>query len=827
MKRTSSFTDKSVENYSNFRSHAYFNAIRWIGYKSMMVLMVILAFASSRIAMLNLLSYEFAAIVALFLCHFTAILIIREFDSQRKHLAERSPFSQGPHSRLVVWGIFHGVLLAVGWLLFLPFVLIILLGLVFSVKNCNFLTGLGFYFTIPLVSVFFSAGLGSMCATATSSRPKAYLLYWFIVLVFFARVLIRLAAGHTIGMNDPFVGSIDLPLYEQEANLDPGFLYSRVLTLLAGFIAMISAIVMADTRFQKYGIKNIPSNLINPDKFLPEIQAFSLTAVLIIAGLYFQGPLGIEITRNYLEHKLDGKVQTEHYIIRYPKQSEIEKDIERIAELHEYYYWSIVNELETAPSRILRAYVYPDRKTKSFLTGVGPGVYAKPWTGEIHVEYSKSQIRSLKHELVHVISASMGIAFFGSSMLGSYGEGIAEGIEWNTGNDLTHHQWAAALREAIDPLTGKPFFPRETAPENLLNRNFREGGFYVGRIGMNYYLAASHTRWFLDTFGIDAYKAAYIRNDTLSATGLSKTEEARKWMEYLDHVSLTENDIAFAEMAFAPPKFTLIVCAHEVAKHERLAGFYSSELRWMDAYREYSILHSFAPNNIRYVYYQAMMLYNNEDYDSAFELVSGLLEWQNIDTGWTAYIALLQGDILARSGQVSEAREKYNELLRIAINDSLKRTGTLRLKILESDAREEFYSAMKNPKEARWRYERAREMDETWLSDFMLGLDLLNAREYELAEEYFLNALRLDPEYRFIRREGLYYLGVCSYYQHEYSLAKENFREAYAMSEELFIESHPAYDSVIPLRRLDSWSSLCHEWLDRIEWRINWQGIGD
>jgi len=816
--------DPVDDSFAGFFADAYYNATGWRVYLFMLAFLVFITFVCTRVALLNILAYEFAALIGLIVCHFSAVLVIREISRLKPVLANRSPFSPGPHPRLAVWGVVLGSLAASGWLMLLPLIELVILDMVFGIRNCDPITGLGFYLTIPLISSYFTASLAAFAAMSASTRRGAGWLYVIIVAIFIVRIIIRLANGHTIGMHDPYIGSLNLPLYEHEANLNSGYLFSRAFVLIGSTFLIVSSVMFADSRFQKFRLSNIFTNLRKHDLYLPEIQAFYVLGVVIIAGFYFQGPLGMEVTRNYLEHRLDGQAETEHYRIRYPFGGEVQEDIDRIAEEMEYYYWSIVNDIGVAPDGIIRAYIYPDRRTKTFLTGVGPGVYAKPWTGEIHVEYNRRRIRALEHELVHVISGPMGVPFFGSSLLGAYGEGIAEGVQWETENDLTYHQWAAALREAEDPLSGNSFFPSDTGPLRLLTRNFRPGGFYVGRISMNYYLAASHTRWMLDTYGIDAYRAAYIRDDTVSAIGMSQSDESQAWMEYLDHVPLTETEIAYARLAFSPPKFTVRVCAHELAEHERLAGEYMAQQQWMNALDEYAILLDFSPGNMRYGYQQAKMLYYAEEYEQALNYIALLRSWESSE-GWESYLYLLEGDVQARSGDMTMAREAYVNAYESALASSVKQTCTLRLEILDSPAMEDFLAAFDDEENSRWRYERARGVDESWLPYYYLGVDLVNDRKYEESEEMLLECIQLDPPHSFIRRSCLYYLGVCAYRAEEYSLARRNFEDAGVVAADIFLEEHPAYDGFIPLNRIDSWSNACADWINRCNWREGWAGI--
>lgn len=826
-KRTLLSTDTREENFQGFFRDAYSSVLKWTSYRIFLVLMALIAVISSRIALLNILAYEFSAITGPIVCHFTAFALIREIFRIRPAISQRSPYTTGPHPRIVIWGTSLGVLAAAGWLLFIPLVLILLLDLAFSVRNCDLLTGIGFYITIPVISSIFASSLGVFSALACPTRKLANLMYSGIVILFAVRIVVKLSYGHTIGLNDPFMGSFNLPLYDEEANLDSGFLYSRLFTLITSKFLLNCAILTADNRFQRFHLRNIKANLRDPGRFLPEIETTLTALVLIIAALYFQGPLGIDVTRRFINHELDGRLETEHFVIRYPSDGDVAEDLERIAEEHEYFYYSIFNEIQVAPDGPIRSYIYADTKSKTFLTGVGSSVYAKPWTGEIHVEYQKNSIEALKHELVHVMSAPMGLPFFGSSLLGAYGEGIAEGIQWDSGNDLTYHQWSAALREAQDPYTNGPFFPSETAPWALINRNFGPGGFFVGRISMNYYLSASYTRWFLDTYGIDAYKTAYIRNDTLAAINLSKEETAATWMEYLDHVPVSEDEISFAAFGFAPPKFTVQVCAHELAEHERLAGEFSSRKDWPRAIEEYTLLLDFSPQNTRYGYRLAQAMYLREDFEGALSRIREIRSWPGADAGWIAYLALLEGDIYARMGNIVESGRSYATAMDVAINESLENTATLRIDILNSPARDEFLAALEDVDNSRWHYERAKNQNGGWIADYYLGLDLISNRKYEEAELYFLQCLHNSPSRDFIRRNALYYLGICAYRKNEYQLASENFQQASDFSGEIFIARHPDYDGLIPLERLDSWSALCSDWIMRSQWRATWSGISD
>ena len=195
---------------------------------------------------------------------------------------------------------------------------------------------------------------------------------------------------------------------------------------------------------------------------------------------------------------------------------------------------------------------------------------------------------------------------------------------------------------------------------------------------------------------------------------------------------------------------------------------------------------------MRYGYQQAKMLYYAEEYEQALYFIGLLRNWESSE-GWESYLYLLEGDVYARSGDMTMAREAYVNAHDSALAPSVRQTCTLRLEILDSPAMEDFLAAFDDEENSRWRYERARGVDESWLPYYYLGVDLVNDRKYEEAEEMLLECVRLDPTHDFIKRNCLYYLGICAYRAEEYSLSRRNFQDAGVIAADIFLEEHPAY----------------------------------
>ena len=66
--------------------------------------------------------------------------------------------------------------------------------------------------------------------------------------------------------------------------------------------------------------------------------------LIILFGLIylFRGDLGLRPTRGYIENKLGGLEETAHFKIYYEKGSKVEKEIEWIAQDHEFRYAQLV-----------------------------------------------------------------------------------------------------------------------------------------------------------------------------------------------------------------------------------------------------------------------------------------------------------------------------------------------------------------------------------------------------------------------------------------------------------------------------------------------------
>src|SRR4029078_1850810 len=96
-------------------------------------------------------------------------------------------------------------------------------------------------------------------------------------------------------------------------------------------------------------------------------------------GRCFAWALGDAPDAEYLEAVLDGRIETEHFVIHYAHRKDIDADIAVIAEDHEVRYHEVLAQLGVAPAGKLRSFLFADSEQKARWFGARGVEMAKPW----------------------------------------------------------------------------------------------------------------------------------------------------------------------------------------------------------------------------------------------------------------------------------------------------------------------------------------------------------------------------------------------------------------------------------------------------------------
>lgn len=185
--------------------------------------------------------------------------------------------------------------------------------------------------------------------------------------------------------------------------------------------------------------------------------------------------------------------ESPHYIFHYTKGSEAEQDIEHIVETQEAAYKKIVRMLNApSPEKKIAYYFYPDEATKTRL--MGDDWYALTILNEwcIHVLYTSEDKPIGPHEDTHLLSLFLGQA------TPFIAEGLADymvGHAWDNTPHLDYVRKGRVLGLDMDP-------SHYLTPADWLNTPDEHAIIF-------YSLAASWTKYLIDTFGLDAYLSFY------------------------------------------------------------------------------------------------------------------------------------------------------------------------------------------------------------------------------------------------------------------------------------------------------------------------------
>ena len=414
---------------------------------ALFLLVISLVCAFSGQAMINLLGYEFSMIISLILSQVIAGMSANEASHLHKGMQlkkfKNREFAQALYARKCAMFI---VLL---FLAAIPFIVILLNA--FRVVNCNILQGIWFYLLIPVVTGFVSIQLTlSFTLFSNGNARKGYL--WFLLYSILTVIVTvwKLYAGPRVSFFNFILGSIVLFNYNTVVPIDTSFLLARSLAIVFGYLIFFSAVLGYERNRQVVACRGLlRSPFADPHRLLMS-SVYILMVIYLIILFAYKGPLGIDIDTRYVKSLLDGEMKGKGIILRFPSDSPVAGEMERILKEHEWHYQRIVEELELNDPPVVVCYIYPTRSDKSRLTGVGGSVFAKPWQAQIHVEYSEGDIRALKHELTHILAGEFGRPVVNISLQTGLCEGLSEAVEWQAGA-LTHHQWAKEILKIIHP----------------------------------------------------------------------------------------------------------------------------------------------------------------------------------------------------------------------------------------------------------------------------------------------------------------------------------------------------------------------------------------
>ena len=594
----------------------------------------VLALVLTNVPLFDILAFEFCAVMALCISFAGAYVTLTVLQEMK-----RSPEALAGSSRQVVLRCFWNALIFNTGLLLLPLGIILLNS--FRVKNCNFGEGFLFFAILPLISGLYATAAGVFFGFWIKRRWLAYLAYFGYLLLSGVPVIVNLIFHPPVFAYHPTFGYFPGPIYDFVIRITGILLIARAETLLWAFLFLGLTISICEvgrgTGFMpqlKWG------KLAGP---LTKRVPLYLLIVVLLGFQFYAGALGMRPTREDIARKLGGFRETAHFEIFYAR--ELETEIERIAEDCEFQYAQLSTYFMPEGATLswkVRAYIYASPEQKKQLIGAGSTSVEDPFGHAFHIHAQGFPHPVLKHELAHVLTVPWSPLKV-SLKIGLH-EGIAVAADWDEGR-LTGHQWAKAMRqmEIAPPLSGIMGF-----------------GFWGYAGARSYLLAGSFVRFLVDTYGIEKFKGVFPTGNFIKNYEKDLYSLETEWIEFLESVPLTDDDVAFATYRLQRPSVFERVCAHEMAALRDTAwkAYYRKD--FVTAGQTFDTMLSDEPDNLGTLYGLMYSTYRMQDYDKVLSLANRIADEE--DTRFSPEAVLLKGDVHWLKNALEKALDVYGSL---------------------------------------------------------------------------------------------------------------------------------------------------------------------
>lgn len=469
------------------------------------VLYLLVALLCTRIPLVNYLGFEFSFLFAFLASLVSGIVAIGQLSTPSDHAEEGSANLRRR---------FLHLLAAHGSLLLIPLAVISLNAL--FVKNCSFVDGVAFFLLLPFVSVWFSICL-ALFLTVHSTHPR---------IVFLAVVALTLLYAGFLGYTTPaiysynfFYGFFPGLTYDENLDITGTLILFRIVTSVLGFVLLWSALLIAEG----------PAGRSSTRKGIDLVRAFlkpgrrpyaALVTALFASLFFFRNELRFETHEEYIRSSLGSSVSSGHVTVYYADSSFSHSEALWLAAEHEFRLYQIERFLGFRFVGRLESYVYPSIAAKARFIGAGRTSIAKPWSAEMHLDAGTIR-QVLKHEIVHLAAAPLGIPVLEASLYPGLTEGVAMAIEWDWGLQTLHEHAAAMLRHGVRP-------DMELIMGSL--------GFVRQSSSVSYVLAGSFCRYLADRYGADALGQVYAWGDYEAVFGKSLSILLAEWGTTLDEI---------------------------------------------------------------------------------------------------------------------------------------------------------------------------------------------------------------------------------------------------------------------------------------------------
>jgi len=765
-------------------------------------ILALTAIILTQIPLFNLLGCEFSVIISILIALAATHIAIAGIKKVKEALPNhiRGIVYESPVS--IVISVYFWTLIANLLLLILPLIIILLNA--FRVKNCDFTEGFAFFGLIPVITCAYSTAAGMFFGFWISTRRRAYCAYLGYI---FATILFGL---YNIIFHPPVfgynsvIGYFPGPIYDEQVSINSTLIVARVTTIILTGIFLLLITNTLDIPKESQSVSELRLKLghfykcrLSYDVLLNRIP---LLIFIIAYALIFinQGDLGLRISRSYIQEKLGGKYETEHFNIYYEKGSKVEKDIELIAKDHEFRYYQLTKffnlypftSFKGRPKKKIGSYIYTSAEQKKRLMGAKHTEMEDSINREMHINY-RTYIPhpTFKHELAHIFASEIHPIWKVSLKMGLH-EGIAVAAEWDNGQ-LTPHRWSKAMKEL-----------KVAPPVEKIMGAF---GFWTESSSRSYILAGSFVRFLVDTYGIEKFKKVFPTGNFDKCYGKELKDLVNEWEEFLKTQKLSPNDIAIAEYRFKRPSIFQKPCAHERAELANKAWDYYNKENYEAAINIFREIYNSDTNNPRPLRGILYSYYYSENYDEALDTAEKIINHPKSDAYFAAMGKNFKGNIFWQQGRIVESIQIFTDIHSLHISNDYDREMSAKIESLRhSELSDKIRGVLISNETGSIRMLMLKEMLETHpdfsLAHYLIGKQLYFEKEHAHSIEYLSQAEDLGLSDESLTYENYRLLGENYFHVGEYGKAISYF------------------DKIVKSERCIGEVNRATDWIERCQW---------
>lgn len=650
-------------------------------------------------------------------------------------------------------------------LLVLPFLIGTLNGV--FVRNCALGEGALYFMLIPVVTTIWSVGLMLFCL-----RRFRWPLFSFIAVL-------------VVVLLHPFYIGYALPqiyTYNFIYGFFQGFSYDEVLSMtptvvLFRIVTSISALFFYVGAEAKLGYADQRRTSLSDQPAPPKHRLLLVVlATVLIASWIFRVQLGFESTTASIKSELVCEFTSDHFRIHYADSSFSENEIQIVAAMHEFRLSQVERALQVNFPGVIESYIYPSAESKRKFIGTGNTNIAKPWRGEIHLNFD-SWDATLRHELAHVVAGEFGMPLIRAHYNIGLVEGLATAVDREFGN-RTLMEYAAAMKK----------FSMVEHPERLIN----PVGFAMQNSTVSYVEMGAFCEYLINQYGIGKFKQLYgtsfgsalrefIGGRTVAEDvyGKSYKELIDEWQSGIDTMSIPSSWRPHAAFYFKRPSIFAKECARVVANLNE-EGF-----RQLDSKNPAGAMVAFQNaletswNTEAYVGL-IRSAFRAELYDTVITMMRSQLR-DSAGRSSVANLFLLYGDALWYKGDTLAARAAYDDLLALDLTPRYNEAALSRLHVLDDPAIRDsmsryFVGAMTDSASYRFLLSLERRSDNPILPYLKARL-LFRSRKYARVIDQ-LETISVPLGVHALEAARLQILGEAYFHRKDYATAREHFQRS-------------------------------------------------